>query len=191
MPFSLSADGGVVVLSHHHTPSTKEGGEPAHITLQTARQRGGNIWGKGTATLTTIDIENSENTALPTTKRAVTNDGPGEVGIIRSKIAPHFAPYLTTIQGEINMSLEANFGRYVKGVQYASMTLLLRDFVRELEHQHGGPVSTITINAAEVISDFCRYLGLSDENRHKVLGVDGAQHVALVEHATIQSTVKH
>ena len=89
------------------------------------------------------------------------------------------------------MPLEANFGRYVKGVQYASMTLLLRDFIRELEHQHGRPVSTSTVNAAEVISDFCRYLGLSDENRRKVFGVDGAQHVALVENATINSAIKH
>jgi len=89
------------------------------------------------------------------------------------------------------MSLEANFGRYVKGVQYASMTLLLRDFIRELEHQHGGPISTINVNAAEVISDFCRYLGLSDENRRKVLGVDGAQHVAMVEDATVNSIIRH
>jgi hypothetical protein len=89
------------------------------------------------------------------------------------------------------MPLEANFGRYVKSVHYASMTLLLRDFIRELEHQHGGPVSTINVNAAEIISDFCRYLELSDENRRRVLGVDGAQHVALVENTTINSTIKH
>ena len=89
------------------------------------------------------------------------------------------------------MSLEANFGRYIKGVQYASMTLLLRDFIRELEHQHGGPISTINVNAAEVVSDFCKYLGLSDENRRKVLGVDGAQHVAMVEDATVNSIIRH
>ncbi len=163
-----------------------------NLTHQSAvRQRSGTEWGKIPTTLIAPDIETSHNATQSTTKRAVTYDGPGEVGIIRSKIAPHFAPYLTPIQGEINMPLEANLGRYIKGVQYASMTLLLRDFVRELEHEHGGPVSTININAAEVISDFCRYLGLSDENRRRVLGVDGAQHVALVENATMSSTIKH
>jgi hypothetical protein len=155
------------------------------------RKRSGKERGKVPATLIASYIETSDNAARSVTKRAVTNDGPGEVGIIRSKIAPHFAPYLTTIQGEINMSLEANFGRYIKGVQYASMTLLLRDFIRELEHQHGGPISTINVNAAEVISDFCKYLGLSDENRRKVLGVDGSQHVAMVEDATSNSTIRH
>lgn len=89
------------------------------------------------------------------------------------------------------MAIEANFGRYIKGVQYASMTILLRDFVRELEHEHGGPINTINVNAAEAISDFCKYLGLSDENRRKILGVNGARHVDLVDNTPINLAHKH
>ena len=89
------------------------------------------------------------------------------------------------------MALEANFGRYITGVQYASMTMLLRDFVRELEHEHGGPIDTISVNAAELVSDFCKYLGLSDENRRKVLGINGARHVALVDSTPINLERKH
>ncbi len=118
-------------------------------------------------------------------------DGPGEVGIIRSKSAPYPTPNHTSTQGEINMPIEANFGRYIKGVQYASMTLLLRDFVRELEREHGGPISAVNVNAAEVISDFCKYLGLSDENRRKVLGVNGARYIDMIESTSIDLTIKH
>jgi hypothetical protein len=31
-------------------------------------------------------------------------------------------------------------GRYIKGVEYASMTSLLQDFRRQFEHECGGPV---------------------------------------------------
>ena len=69
-------------------------------------------------------------------------------------------------------------GRYIKGVEYASMTLLLQDFRRQLEHEHGGPIHEMCeVNAAELISDLCVFLGLSDQNRRRVLGARAATHI--------------
>ena len=83
-------------------------------------------------------------------------------------------------------------GRYIKGVEYASMTLLLLDFRRQLEHEHGGPVHELgEVNAAELISDLCVFLGLSDQNRRKVLGARAATHIdqALIARAGVM--LKH
>jgi len=66
-------------------------------------------------------------------------------------------------------------GRYIKSVEYASMTSLLQDFRRQLEHEYGGPIHEFNAaNAAELISDLCVFLGLSDQNRRKVLGANAA-----------------
>ena len=52
----------------------------------------------------------------------------------------------------INM-FTPQLGRYIKGVEYASMTSLLQDFRRQLEHEHGGPIHEMSeVNAAELIS---------------------------------------
>jgi hypothetical protein len=149
-----------------------------NLTHQRAvRQRSGTERGKVPATLTTIDIENSYNTTSSTTKRAVIRDGPSEVGIIRSKSVPHFAPHDSTKDRGINMFTPA-LSRYIKGVEYASMTSLLQDFRRQLERGSGEPIHELTeVNAAELISDLCVFLGLSDQNRRKVLGARAATHI--------------
>jgi hypothetical protein len=68
--------------------------------------------------------------------------------------------------------------RYIKGVEYASMTSLLQDFRRQLEHESGGPVHELNdVNAAVMISDLCLFLGLSDQNRRKVLGARAAMYI--------------
>jgi hypothetical protein len=66
-------------------------------------------------------------------------------------------------------------GRYIKGVEYASMTSLLQDFRRQLEHENGGPIHEMSeVNAAELLNDLYIFLGLSDQNRRKVLGAKAA-----------------
>ena len=75
------------------------------------------------------------------------------------------------------MSIYPDYPRYIKSVEYASLTLLLQDFRRRLEHDSGGPISELNVNAAEVISDLCNFVGLSDQDRRKVLGANGAQHL--------------
>jgi hypothetical protein len=79
--------------------------------------------------------------------------------------------------GVINM-FTPQLGRYIKGVEYASMTSLLQDFRRQLEHEHGGPLHEMCeVNALELLSDLCVFLGLSDQNRRKVLGAKAATHL--------------
>ena len=68
-----------------------------NLTHQSAvRRRCGKERGNVPATLTRLDDKDFETTITPTIERAVMIDGPGEVGIIRSKITPHFAPHDNT-----------------------------------------------------------------------------------------------
>jgi hypothetical protein len=83
-------------------------------------------------------------------------------------------------------------GRYIKGVEYASMTSLLQDYRRQLEHEHGGPIYELSeVNAAELISDLCVFLGLSDQNRRKVLGARAATYLDQSLAAQARSMLKH
>jgi hypothetical protein len=69
-------------------------------------------------------------------------------------------------------------GRYIKGVEYASMTSLLQDFRPQLEHENGGPIHEMSeVNAAELLNDLCIFLGLSDQNRRKVVGAKAAMYL--------------
>lgn len=83
-------------------------------------------------------------------------------------------------------------GRYIKGVEYASMTSLLQDFRRQLEHDSGGPIHELNnVNAAELISDLCVFLGLSDQNRRKILGAQAATHIDQILAAQVGRAIKH
>jgi len=83
-------------------------------------------------------------------------------------------------------------GRYIKGVEYASMSSLLQDFRRQLEHECGGPVHELSdVNAAELLSDLCAFLGLSDQNRRKVLGARAAMYIDQTLAARVEVTIKH
>ena len=83
-------------------------------------------------------------------------------------------------------------GRYIKGVEYASMTSLLQDFRRQLEHESGGPIHELDeVNAAELINDLCVFLGLSDRNRRKILGAQAASYIDQILTAQIGQSIKH
>ena len=83
-------------------------------------------------------------------------------------------------------------GRYIKGVEYASMTSLLQDFRRQLEHDSGGPIHELKeVNAAELISDLCLFLGLSDQNRRKILGARAATYMDQILTARAEATISH
>ncbi len=83
-------------------------------------------------------------------------------------------------------------GRYIKGVEYASMTSLLQDFRRHLEHENGGPIHELNeVNAAQLISDLCIFLGLSDQNRRKVLGAQAAMHIDQTMASQFGHTIQH
>lgn len=86
--------------------------------------------------------------------------------------------------------LEPTVSRWVKGIEYKSLTVLLADFRKHLEHE-GGKIDQLDMNTAELLSDLCIFLGLSDENRRRVLGKDGARHVDLIETMPITPTIMH
>jgi hypothetical protein len=113
------------------------------------------------------------------------------VGIIRSKILPTIALMIAPKTRRINMFTQ-QLGRYIKGVEYASMTSLLQDFRRQLEHEYGGPIHEFTeANAAELLSDLCVFLGLSDQNRRKVLGARAATYLDQTLTAQVRAMLKH
>jgi len=87
--------------------------------------------------------------------------------------------------------LELTVPRFVKGVEYKSMTVLLADFRKRLERESGGPVNQLDMNTAEMLSDLCNFLGLSDKNRRIVLGKDGTRYVDMIETVPIMPAIKH
>ena len=73
------------------------------------------------------------------------------------------------------MAIQPTYPRYIKAIEYASMTSLLTDFRRTLEHASGGPIQELdAVNAVMILNDLCVFLGLSDENRRKILGAKAA-----------------
>lgn len=72
------------------------------------------------------------------------------------------------------------------------MTSLLQDFRRQLEHEYGGPIYELTdANAAALLSDLCVFLGLSDQNRRKVLGARAATYLDQTLTTQAQAMLKH
>ena len=86
---------------------------------------------------------------------------------------------------------EPSVPKFVKGLEYKSMTVLLADFRKQLEQESGGSINRLEVNGAELLSDLCRFLGLSEKNRGIVLGKDGAQHVDMIEAVPTNPTVRH
>jgi hypothetical protein len=90
------------------------------------------------------------------------------------------------------MALQPSYPRYIKSVEYASMTSLLTDFRRQLEHGSGGYIHQLdNANAAMIISDLCIFLGLSDQNRRKILGAKAAAFIDSMMVETVGTMIKH
>ncbi len=91
------------------------------------------------------------------------------------------------------MALQPNPpSRYVKAIQYESMTDLLTHFRQTLERENGMPINELKeVSAAEMLSDLCVFLGLSDQNRRKVLGARAALHIDQTLTAQVVQVIKH
>jgi hypothetical protein len=90
------------------------------------------------------------------------------------------------------MAVQPTYPRYIKSIEYASMTSLLQDFRRALEHESGGYIHQLdNINAAMILSDLCVFLGLSNESRRKILGVQAASFIDSVMSKSDKLPVKH
>jgi hypothetical protein len=79
----------------------------------------------------------------------------------------------------------------VKGVEYFSLTAALRHFREELEKGTGAKVQEVDVNAALLLSDICRWIGLSEEKRREVLGKSASVWVSSLEAEPIKLPTKH
>jgi hypothetical protein len=71
----------------------------------------------------------------------------------------------------------AQYPRFIEGIEYKNMSVLLADFRRYFEHEAGGPIETLDLNGALWLYDLCNFLGLGDEQRKRVLGKTALAHV--------------
>ena len=68
----------------------------------------------------------------------------------------------------------------LNGVLGKYMAGQLARFRADLEEGTGQPISDLQINAALLLSDLCRFLGLDEQQHNHVLGANGIQHVMQV-----------
>ncbi len=71
--------------------------------------------------------------------------------------------------------------KIVKGVEYFSLTAALKHFRQEVEKGTGAPIQTLEMNAALLLNDIAKYIGLSEERRAEVLGKSAAAFISSVE----------
>jgi hypothetical protein len=79
----------------------------------------------------------------------------------------------------------------VKGVEYFSLTAALKHFRQEVEKGMDEKIQNADVNAALLLSDVCRFIGLSDEKRREVLGKSAAAWVDSLESEPVKLTTKH
>ena len=91
------------------------------------------------------------------------------------------------------MALQPNApSRYVKAIQYESMTDLLTHFRQTLERENNQSIQELdVVNAAMILSDLCVFLGLSDQNRRKILGARAATYIDQTLAAQVVQAIKH
>jgi hypothetical protein len=91
------------------------------------------------------------------------------------------------------MALQPNApSRYVKAIQYESMTDLLTHFRQTLERENSQSIQELdAVNAAMILSDLCVFLGLSDQNRRKILGATASTWIDQMMSKSAQLTIRH
>jgi hypothetical protein len=90
------------------------------------------------------------------------------------------------------MAVKPAYPRYIKSIEYASMTSLLQDFRRTLEHESGGHIHQLdNVNAAMILSDLCMFLGLRNENRRKILGAQAASFIDSMMSKSAELPMRH
>ncbi len=89
-------------------------------------------------------------------------------------------------------AIQPQYPQHIRGVEYFSLTTCLKDFRKTIEKENGTPIQTIEVNLALVLSDFCRWVGLSEEKRAEVLGKSATAFVASIESEPINpNDLKH
>ncbi len=89
-------------------------------------------------------------------------------------------------------AIQPQYPQHIKGVEYFSMTKCLKHFRETVEKETGAPIQTIEMNLALILSDICRWVGLSEERRAEVLGKSATAFVASIESESIKPNgIKH
>ncbi len=89
-------------------------------------------------------------------------------------------------------AIQPQVPQHVKGVEYFSLTASLKHFRQTVEKESGAQIQTLEMNLALVLSDICRWIGLSDERRAEVLGKSANTFVSTVEAEPIKpNDIKH
>ncbi len=60
--------------------------------------------------------------------------------------------------------------KYIRGVEFFSLSAALAEFRRCLERESGAPIQDMELNAALILNDLCRFLHLGEKQRQQVLG---------------------
>ena len=72
------------------------------------------------------------------------------------------------------------------------MTDLLTHFRQTLERENNQSIQELdSTNAAMLLSDLCVFLGLSDQNRRKILGAKAATWLDQILSDSAQLTIRH
>jgi hypothetical protein len=89
-------------------------------------------------------------------------------------------------------TVQPQYPQHVKGVEYFSLTAALKHFRQEVEKGTGAPIQTIEVNAAMLLDDVAKFIGLSEERRREVLGKNAAAFVSSVQDEPIKpNDTKH
>ncbi len=80
--------------------------------------------------------------------------------------------------------------RGVKGVQYETLSSLLKHF-RQTVEKEAGPLQNVDLNGVLFLADLCTFLGFSDPLRDEVLGKSAAAWLHSVLTEPVKPTVKH
>lgn len=89
-------------------------------------------------------------------------------------------------------TVQPQYPQHVKGVEYFSLTAALKHFRQEVEKGTGAPIQTLEMNAALLLDDIAKFIGLSEDRRREVLGKSAAAFVSSVEDEPIKpNDTKH
>jgi hypothetical protein len=63
--------------------------------------------------------------------------------------------------------VQPQYPQHIKGIEYFSLTAVLKHFRQQIESGTGAPIQNIEINAALLLDDVCKFIGLSEDRRRE------------------------
>ncbi len=75
--------------------------------------------------------------------------------------------------------------------EFVSLATELMGFRQQLEAEAGEPVSAIEVNAALLLFDLCKFLGIGDAQCLRILGRQGVGYLAATLAAGVELPVLH